>query len=74
VWNKQQVLQSYSAEWLVFASEHVKADVYQELLRQHVVPLVKGNNLMGAMSFGQFSASPRRHNHPATVGRILDSL
>jgi hypothetical protein len=27
--------------WLVFASEHVNADVYQELFRQHLIPWIQ---------------------------------
>ncbi len=55
----------------VFPSECVNADIYQELLRQHVVSQAKGCSLMENTSFWGFSSGLCRPNHLAAVGRIL---
>jgi hypothetical protein len=59
--------------WLVFASDRVNADVYQDLLRQHVVVGTKGCILIENTSFGGFSASLHYKNHSVAVSRILIS-
>jgi hypothetical protein len=60
-------------QWLVFASTSVNADIYQELLRQHVVPRTKGHILMENTSLCRFSVRLHRKNHPAAIGGILVS-
>jgi hypothetical protein len=55
---------------LVFTSERVNADIYQELLRQDVVPLAEEHILMENTSFVRFSAGLHHKNHPPAFGGI----
>jgi hypothetical protein len=41
--------------WQAFSGEHVNADIYQELLRQHVDPWVQTTFPGKNSSFGRFS-------------------
>jgi hypothetical protein len=55
----------------VFAGECENANIYQEILRQHVVSEAEGCSLIENMSFCGFSAGLRRPNDLAAVGGIL---
>jgi hypothetical protein len=54
--------------WLLSTGKGVNTNFYQVLLRQQVVSI-----LMENMSSCGTSASPRSQEHPAVLGRILDS-
>jgi hypothetical protein len=58
---------------LVSAGEQVNAGIYQELLRQHMVPGSIELNLTENKPFDRFNASARRQDQPAALARILDS-
>jgi hypothetical protein len=60
-------------QWLVFASERVNANIYQELWDSVFSPRSRGRILREILSFGGFGAGPHRYNRPAAVYRILDS-
>jgi hypothetical protein len=56
----------------VSASEWVNADVYQDLLRQHVVPLAYTTYPDGNTSSGGFSTGPHCQDYLAVLGGILN--
>jgi hypothetical protein len=55
------------------ASKRICADVYQELLRQHLVPGSRVHILAENKSFSGFRTDLLCQDHPAVVGGILDS-
>jgi hypothetical protein len=71
---EKQVLRILAADGQsVTASKHVNTNLYQEFLRQHVVPWVQRTYLSEYMSFRGFSTGPHCQDYPAVVGRILES-
>jgi hypothetical protein len=57
----------------VSAGKRVNADVYQELLRPHVIPWVQRTYPDRKYVFHRISTSPHCQDYPAVFGRILDS-
>ncbi len=58
---------------LIFDGERLNTNVFQELLWQHVVPLVQRTYPGRKASYGSISTGPHCQDHSAVVGGILDS-